>query len=72
MYGDNFPELNKPEYTPEEIANFAVKYDTFNQIKKLIGIHGLEGAEEVIKRLYRHNEGIRTYMLKMLYEIWKG
>lgn len=75
MLGDNYPFIKdewgkdkKEHYTPEDI----VKIDTYKHIKNAIKRYGLEGTEEVIKRIYSHNSKARDYMLKTLYEIWKG
>ena len=73
MLGDNYPVFdNEHLYTPEELANFAIKFDSYNEIKKVIRRCGLEGTEDMIKKVYQNVPGARDYMLKRLYEIWRG
>lgn len=64
--GDNFPQFNK-EYNIKDI----IKLDAINNLKKAIKKYGLERAEDIIKEVYT-NPKTRDYLLKVLYEIWKG
>lgn len=72
MLGDNYPIFDDEySYSSEELAKFAVKFDTYEKIKSAIQQYGLEGTEEVIKRVYT-NLKTQESLLKILYEIWKG
>lgn len=74
MLGDNFPQFadefnNEERYTPKELAEKAIKIDSYENIKKAINRYGLEGTEDKIKELYS-NPKTREYLLKTLYFIW--
>lgn len=69
-FGDNYPQFNN-EHIPEELAKEAIKSNAYENIKKAIKRYGLEGTEDKIKELY-NNTKTQRYLLKILYEIWKG
>ena len=78
MIGDNYPfmknewEKDNKEYTPEETIKILTKAQMYYHLKKAIKRYGLEGTEEVVKRVYNTVPKLKEQMLNMLWEIWKG
>ena len=75
MLGDNYPHWVRYDfgyYMPKEIKKILSKTQMYDYIRDCIRKNGLEGAEEVIKRVYNTVPKIRQDYLQMLYEIWKG
>ena len=62
----------KEGYTPKEAIKILTKARMYEHIKVCIKNNGLEGAEEVIKKVYKTAPKLRVKMLKVLYEVWKG
>ena len=62
----------KKHYTQEEVILWALKSDSYNQIKKVMKNCGVEGTEEVIKRAYNAMPTLRAYMLESYKEIING
>ena len=75
MLGDNYPYWlfeKKEEYTKEEVVEVLTNAQMYDYLKEAIKRYGLEGTEEIIKRVYNTLPKLRQDYLKMLYEIWKG
>lgn len=53
----------------KELIKKAIKYDAVCQVKKAMKRYGVEGTEEKIKDIYKHNPGIIDYLLKVYKEI---
>ena len=68
MLGYNFPQFNNQEAMAKE----AIRLDTYDHIKKAMKKYGIEGTEDIIKRVYENMPDTRDYLLRLYREILKG
>lgn len=63
--------MDKKYYTIDEAISILIQIDTENQIRKAVSESGIEGTEDMIKRVYTRHPKIKSNMLKTLHKLYK-